>query len=234
MIKAAAYMRLSADEKYTNSMSFSVQAEHIANLAKTIGATIVESIQDNAISGAVSFKKRPGGKRIVTLIANGEINAIIALRQERIFRDTRESLEYVDLWRKQSIAVYFAEDGGTPLDITSPSGRMVFTMKSAVASYERDQTSLRVRENKAARKLQGKTYCPPKYGYNHVNGYEVPNPVEMEIISRIFQMRENGFSLRQIGRVLQSEGHKTKQGKPVWSAQMIKDILDRPLDTPKK
>jgi DNA invertase Pin-like site-specific DNA recombinase len=227
-INAVAYMRLSADEKHTGSMSFMVQADHISKLSTIINANIVESVQDNAISGAVPFNKRPGGKRVTNLIVNGQINAILALRQERIFRDTKEALLFVDMWLKQGVTVYFAEDNGSPLDVSSPAGRMMFTMKAAVASYEREQTAVRVKENKNARKMQGKTYSAPRYGYNHVDGYEVPNPVELEVIQRIKDMRKRGFSLRGIGGVLDSEGHKTKQGKSKWSAQIVKDILDRP------
>ena len=135
-------MRLSAEEKYTGSISFAVQADHITNLAKGISATIVESVQDNAISGAVPFLRRPGGRRVQSLIANGTINAIFALRQERLFRDTREALEYVDLWKQQGVTVYFAEDGGIALDASSPSGRLVFTVKAAASSYEREQDTL--------------------------------------------------------------------------------------------
>ena len=228
MINAIAYMRLSADEKYTGSISFAVQADHITNLAKGISATIVESVQDNAISGAVPFLRRPGGRRVQSLIANGTINAIFALRQERLFRDTREALEYVDLWKQQGVTVYFAEDGGIALDASSPSGRLVFTVKAAASSYEREQTSVRVKENKAARKIQGKTYSPARYGYDQVDGYDVPNLAETEIIRRVFDMRRQGLSLRKIGGILTSEGHRTKRDSSKWSAQAVNDILSRP------
>lgn len=221
-------MRLSADEKHTGSISFAVQADQIEKLAKSLSATIAESVQDNAISGAVPFLKRPGGRRVQSLIANGTINAIFALRQERLFRDTREALEYVDLWKQQGVTVYFAEDGGAALDASSPSGRLVFTVKAAAASYEREQTAVRVRENKAARKIQGKTYSPPRYGYDQVDGYDVPNIAEMEIIKRVFEMRRQGMSLRQIGSILTAEGHKTKRNSAKWSAQAVNDILSRP------
>jgi DNA invertase Pin-like site-specific DNA recombinase len=231
MIRAIAYMRLSADEKHTGSISFSVQADHIEKLAKDISATIVENVQDNAISGAVPFKKRPGGRRTQALIENGSINAIIALRQERLFRDTREALEYVDLWKQQGVTVYFAEDGGAALDASSPSGRMIFTMKAAVASYERDQTALRVRENKAARKLQNKTYSPTRYGYDQVDGYDVPNLTEMAVIKEIFRMRGEGAPLREIAGKITGGGYPTKRNKAKWSAQIINDILTRPNPT---
>lgn len=227
MINAIAYMRLSADEKYTGSISFSVQSEHIGALAAKIEANVVESVQDNGISGACPFMRRPGGKRVQALITNGSVNAIIALRQERLFRNTREALEYVDLWKQQGVTVYFAEDGGTALDASSPSGRLVFTVKAAASSFERDQTALRVRENKAARKIQGKTYSPPRYGYDQVDGYDVPNIGEMENVRRIVAMRGEGMSLRQIAKVLTDEGHKTKKNKTKWSAQAISDILER-------
>ena len=171
--------------------------------------------------------RRPGGKRVQALITNGSVNAIIALRQERLFRNTREALEYVDLWKQQGVTVYFAEDGGAALDASSPSGRLVFTVKAAASSFERDQTALRVRENKSARKIQGTTYSPPRYGYDQVDGYDVPNIGEMENVRRIVEMRGEGLSLRQIAKVLTDEGHKTKKNKTKWSAQAISDILER-------
>jgi site-specific DNA recombinase len=231
MINAIAYMRLSADEKYTGSISFSVQSEHISALAAKIEANLVESVQDNGISGACPFMRRPGGKRVQALVTNGSVNAIIALRQERLFRNTREALEYVDLWKQQGVSVYFAEDGGAALDASSPSGRLVFTVKAAASSFERDQTSLRVKENKTARKIQGKTYSPARYGYDQVDGYDVPNIAEMENVKRIVAMRGEGMSLRQIAQVLTEEGHKTKKNKAKWSAQAISDILERSIPT---
>jgi site-specific DNA recombinase len=231
MINAIAYMRLSADEKYTGSISFSVQSEHITALASKIDANLVESVQDNGISGACPFMRRPGGKRVQALVTNGSVNAIIALRQERLFRNTREALEYVDLWKQQGVSVYFAEDGGAALDASSPSGRLVFTVKAAASSFERDQTSLRVKENKTARKIQGKTYSPARYGYDQVDGYDVPNIAEMENVKRIVAMRGEGMSLRQIAQVLTEEGHKTKKNKAKWSAQAISDILERSIPT---
>jgi site-specific DNA recombinase len=233
-IRAVGYMRLSADEKQTGSISFSVQAEHIEALSKRIGADLIESVQDNAISGVVPFKKRPGGRRVQSLIGNGAVNAILALRQERLFRDTRETLEYIDLWRQQGVAVYFAEDGGKALDTESPAGKMMLTMKAAVATYERDQTAVRVRENKASRKLQGKTYSPPRYGYDQVDGYEVPNPIEQAVLQSVLQMRSEGLSLRKIGAALDAAGHKPKRRKDGrWSPQAVSDMIGRFDQTPK-
>ena len=229
-MKAVAYMRLSVDERTTGSISFSVQAEHIEALAKRLGAELVEAVQDNAISGAVPLKKRPGGKRVLALAHTGRIDAIFALRQERVFRDTREALQYADEWRQSGIAIYFAEDGGVPLDVASPSGRLVYTVKAAAASYEREQTALRVRENKASRRLQGKTYCAPRYGFDNVNGYEVPNVREQAVVVRVLVMRAAGQSLRQIAKALTSEGIRTKKSTSGWSAQAISDILSRDED----
>lgn len=235
MIRAVAYMRLSADERHTGSISFAVQAEHIDALVKKIGANLVESVRDNGISGVVPFKKRMGGKRVQALVTNGGVNAILALRQERLFRGTQEALECVDFWRQHGVAVYFAEDGGSPLDATSPSGKLLFTVQAAASTYERDQNCVRIRENKASRRLQGKTFSPARYGYDNIDGYEVANFVEQAVIVRMQEMRKEGLSLRKIGKALDEAGHPTKRtngtsGK--WSAQAVKDILDRFAQTP--
>ena len=236
MIRAAAYMRLSADEKHTGSISFAVQSEHIAALIPKIGAELVESVRDNGISGVVPFKKRPGGKRVQALVTNGAINAIIALRQERLFRGTQEALECVDFWRQHGVAVYFAEDGGSPLDATSPSGKLLFTVQAAASTYERDQNCVRIRENKASRRLQGKTYSPSRYGYDNIEGYEVENLVEQAVIVRMQEMRKTGLSLRKIAKALDDAGHPPKRVNHTsgrWSAQAINDILARFDQTPK-
>ena len=231
-MQAVAYMRLSADERQTGSISFAVQAQHIEALAANIGAFVVDAVQDNAISGAVPFKKRPGGKRVENLINTGKIEAILALRQERLFRDTKEALMYADAWERQGVKVYFAEDNGAPLDIKSPGGRLIYTVKAAAASYEREQTSLRVRENKASRKQQGKTYAPAMYGYDNVDGYTVANEKELAIIEQITKRRAAGHSLRQIAGWLNESGYPTKRGKSGWSAQIINDILKRHAQKP--
>ena len=225
--RAVAYARLSVDERISGSISFSVQAEHIEATAQRLGTHLVETVQDNAISGACPFRKRPGGKRVLALIQAGAIDAIFALRQERLFRDTREALEYADQWRQAGVAIYFAEDGGIPLDIESPHGRLVYTVKAAAASYEREQTALRVRENMTSRKMQGKTYCPARYGFDNVEGFEVPNLAEQSVIARIKALRAAGSSLRQILAVLQAEGIPPKRSAR-WSPQAINDILNRP------
>lgn len=225
--RAVAYLRLSADERISGSISFSVQAEHIEATASRLGTSIVESVQDNAISGAVPFKKRPGGKRVLALIQSGAIDAIFALRQERLFRDTKEALDYADQWRVAGVAIYFAEDGGIPLDIVSPHGRLVYTVKAAAASYEREQTALRVRENIASRRLQGKTYSSARYGFDNVDGYEVPNLAEQAVIARMQALRASGSSLRAILKILAAEGIPPKRSAR-WSPQAISDILNRP------
>lgn len=228
--RAVAYLRLSVDERISGSISFSVQAEHIEATASRLGTTIVESVQDNAISGACPFKKRPGGKRVLALIQSGAIDTIFALRQERLFRDTKEALDYADQWRQAGVAIYFAEDGGIPLDIVSPHGRLVYTVKAAAASYEREQTALRVRENIASRRLQGKTYSSARYGFDNVDGFEVPNLAEQAVIARIVALRAAGSSLRAILKILAAEGIPPKRSAR-WSPQAISDILNRPPET---
>jgi DNA invertase Pin-like site-specific DNA recombinase len=228
--RAVAYLRLSVDERISGSISFSVQSEHIEATAQRLGTTLVESVQDNAISGACPFKKRPGGKRVLALIQSGAIDAIFALRQERLFRDTREALDYADQWRQAGVAIYFAEDGGIPLDIVSPHGRLVYTVKAAAASYEREQTAMRVRENMASRRLQGKVYSASRYGFDNVDGFEVPNFQEQAVIVRIQALRASGSSLRQVAKLLQTEGIPPKRSAR-WSPQAINDILNRPPET---
>ncbi len=225
--KAVAYMRLSADEKRTGSISFSVQEQGISRVADTAGLQIIEYVQDNAVSGATGFAKREGGRRVLDLLESGKVSSIVALRSERMFRNTIEALTCVEDWTNRGFSVYFADDGGMPLDASTPSGKMIFSMRAVVATYERDQIALRIRENKFARRAQGLSYSPPRYGFDQVDGKDVPNLREQQAIALMVDLRKQGLSLRGIARSLGDAGFGPKRGAARWSAQAVKDILSR-------
>ncbi len=66
------------------------------------------------------------------------------------------------------------------------------------------------------------------YGYRRDGDTLIAVPVEQDVITRISLLRANGWSLRKIADVLNSDGVPTKQGSR-WYAMTVKDVLDNPL-----
>ncbi|WP_399457418.1 recombinase family protein [Streptomyces sp. WAC05950] len=77
----------------------------------------------------------------------------------------------------------------------------------------------------------GYAYGAPPYGWVAVAGGLAPDAREQEARARALQLRGEGVSLRAICVILDSEGHRTRSGRP-WSSGALSRILDRPAPPP--
>jgi DNA-binding transcriptional MerR regulator len=57
-----------------------------------------------------------------------------------------------------------------------------------------------------------------------------PLPGEYEVVKEMHQLRQQGYSLREIVELLNSRGVSTKTGKSKWHPQVVKEVLDRTAD----
>ncbi len=64
-----------------------------------------------------------------------------------------------------------------------------------------------------------------KYGRRLVRGREIIHKTEAKIIDQIQVMSDEGLSLRMIGKTLNQEAIKTKNGSKKWHPEMVRRIL---------
>jgi DNA invertase Pin-like site-specific DNA recombinase len=111
--------------------------------------TLVEFITDLAFSGKNT--NRPGFQKLWKLIAEGEIDFVIAAELSRLSRSVADFLSFLAHCEKHGVAVFIV---GLDLDTSSPFGRMMVVVLVALAQFEREMVAMRVRENAAARLLR--------------------------------------------------------------------------------
>ncbi len=143
-IRAALYARVS-----TIDQSLENQLPALRNYVKARGWKKTYELTDQA-SGASN--KRPGLEQILRLARAREIDAIVVYRLDRFGRSTRE---LINAWAElDELGVRFVSLT-EQMDFGSPAGKVMFSVISAMAEFERDLIRDRVRRGMERARANG-------------------------------------------------------------------------------
>ena len=141
-------------------------AKHFKTLQNTInqkleleqaGFKIDFWFSDTGISGKTCASQRPEFARLLEKIRDGE--TIVVSKLDRLGRDSIDVLQTVRMLSDRQIKVIVHQLGQT--DLTSPAGKLLLTMLSAVASMERDLLVERTQAGLARARAEGKRLGRP-------------------------------------------------------------------------
>jgi DNA invertase Pin-like site-specific DNA recombinase len=224
--KALAYIRVSTEEQASHGLSIPAQKEALESYARLRGLEIAEFIIDAGVSGGRPLGARPGGQKLLSLLAEGKASHIIALRLDRLFRDAADCLATVEAWTKRGYVLHLLDVGGNAIDTSSAAGKFMLTILAAVAEMERNLIAERIRNVLNWKRRNGKTYGHAPYGYARDGDDLIPVEAEQRALELIVDLRARGYSLRKIARILEARGIPTKRGGK-WAAATVRKLLAR-------
>jgi DNA invertase Pin-like site-specific DNA recombinase len=204
-----------------------MQRERILQYAPFAQLEIVDVLIDDGVSGGKPLDKRPAGKQLLERVRSGEVDAIVALRLDRVFRDTLDALDTVKRLDAMNIAVHFVDFGGQAFDSTTSVGKLFFVMQVAFAEFERQRIAERVRENKESRKANGRTYAVPQFGKQNLEGRVEVLDEETVLLREMQEMRTDGWGYKRIAANLNERGVPPKQHGLQWYPATVRNILQR-------
>ena len=140
-----AYVRVSTDDQSTQSQRFKISEAH----------SVDKWFEDDAVSGVIKGSNRKGMSELLKYVREGDKVVVSAI--DRIGRDTIDVLEIVSQLESQGVSVVSLREG---FDLSTPIGKAMLTMLSAMAELERSNIKARqmagIERARAAGKNLGK------------------------------------------------------------------------------
>ncbi len=152
------YARVSTAEQAQSGLGLEAQRAAIVRWAGERGATLT-IFEDAGITGT-SMEKRPALALALDAARDGAV--LVAYSLSRFARSTRDMLTIAERLKRQGADLVSLTES---IDTTTATGRLVFTLLSALTQFERDLTAERTKAALAALKARGvRLGRPPEPG----------------------------------------------------------------------
>jgi DNA invertase Pin-like site-specific DNA recombinase len=222
-MKAIGYVRVSTEEQAKGGTSLNMQKAKIAAYASLEEMELVDIIGDEGISGS-SIKGRAGVQRVLQMVRERKVDALVVFKLDRLARNTTECLSIATLCQKHGVSLRSITE---KLDTESAIGKFFFTLLASLGEMERALIGERIKAvMDRKRELGQATTGNPQYGFKVVDGHVVPDPDEQETIQRILDLHAQRVSIYEIVEILRREGRVNRRGK-VMAKTQIHSIIQR-------
>jgi site-specific DNA recombinase len=233
VLQVVSYGRVSTEEQAELGFSIEAQLEEIRTRCKAEHKVVFKEYVDAGISGK-SIEKRPALLQLLQDIESQKVSELWLWKTDRLSRKLSDLLLIMELLKRNNVTLRCVADA--EFDQTTSSGRAMMQMMGVMAEYQRNIIVENVKMGMKQRARNGKWNGGQVLGYDVV---EVPagnskesllriNPIEAELVRKIFCMYTSGQGLRSIANQLNQEGYKTKPGN-AFSSVAVKTVITNPL-----
>jgi DNA invertase Pin-like site-specific DNA recombinase len=204
-LRVIGYVRCSTTEQQVSGLGLAAQETAIRYECERRDWELVDVVKDEGESG--KSLDRPGLRTALARIATREVDGLVASKLDRISRSVADFADLLE-WFNSAGATLMAIDVG--VDTSTPGGKLVCGVFSAVSEWERDVIGQRTSDGLAARRAQGEPIS---------RAAVADNP---KLATRIKRMRERGATYQAIADRLNSDGIPTMRGAARWTVSGVR------------
>lgn len=216
--RAAIYGRYSSHMQKDTSIE--QQFLDIRRYCQEHGITIVAEYADRGISGTTD--DRPEFQRMIRDSTKGKFGFVVVWKIDRFARNRYDSAMYKARLKKHGVKVLYAKESIPD----GPEGILLESILEGSAEYYSANLAQNIRRGMLANARECKVTngsIPLGYRKGADMHYEI-DPVEAEVVRKIFRWYTDGISSVNICAMLNGAGHKTKYGRP-FGKNSLRSIL---------
>jgi site-specific DNA recombinase len=225
--RAAIYARISEDRHGTGQKVTDQEAD-CRELADRLGLEVIEPpFVDNDLSAMRSTRRGKPRRRFQDLldaIRAGQVDVVVATEPERVQRETRDLLDYIDACQPRDVPTYTVRGGN--FDLSTPDGRAHAKIVTAFKENEAEKARQRMQAARVHKAARGEwTGGRRPFGYR-ADGRTV-HPGEAGHLRWAAAQVLAGVSLHATAAELDRRGSRTSTGRR-WTATELRRVLVRP------
>lgn len=177
-MRAVLYARVS-----TRDQDPETQLQDLRRYAAARGFEVVAETVDVGVSGAK--ERRPGLDRVMALARGRAVDAVLVAGFDRFGRSVAHLVRALEEFRHLGLGFVSLRE---QLDLSSPTGRVMFAVIAAMAEFERELIRERIQAGLRRARAQGKRLGRPPRVYHR---------------DRVLPLRQAGKSIRAIAQELE-------------------------------
>jgi DNA invertase Pin-like site-specific DNA recombinase len=191
--RTAIYARSSTDVRTADT-----QLDTCRQIAPGLSLTVVEEFVDHDVSGMVPFGSRAAARRLLGVIEERSIDAVLVYRADRLARSSEELAEVAELFDWHGLELWSVADHSSPTRIIPAHLPAI----AAFAESERSALVSRMKSGAVRAAREGKwVRGPVPFGYDlDERGRLIPSPrivagmTEADLARSVFQRMAAGSS----------------------------------------
>lgn len=215
------YLRVSTEDQAKEGFSLKEQKAKITEYCNFRHYEIYDYYEDAGVS-AKTGNKRPEFERLLEDAKNKKLDTIMVVKLDRLSRSIYDLEKLMKLFEEYEIKLYCLYD---EYNTTNANGRLVARLMMSVSQNEIERTSERTKFGMDGAIKEGHIPGLTPIGYRRENKCLVVDPVDAELVKRIFTMYSRGISHFLIAKQLTEEGIKGK----LWHDSVIGKIVRNPV-----
>jgi site-specific DNA recombinase len=232
-VRAALYARVSSEQQ-TQQSTIASQVAALRQRVLSDGLLLEDELcfLDDGFSGSTLI--RPALERLRDIAWAGGFQRLYVHSPDRLARKYAWQVLLVEELQRAGVELVFLNRSIG----VSPEEDLLLQMQGMIAEYERAKIMERSRRGKrhAAQRGSVNVLCGAPYGYRYVKKHEAGGQAYYQVIAEQARVVQHIFewvgrdraTLREVCRRLREQGIPSPKGKPVWSREVIGQMLKNP------
>ncbi len=224
MMIVGIYLRVSSEDQARHGYSLFAQRESCTQRARAMGASQIIEFADEGVTGSVL--DRPGLRALRSAVRQGQLQRVVIYDPDRFARHLSHQLIVTEEIERAGVRLEFVNFDWQ----NTPEGKLFYSMRGAIAEYEREKIRLRTMTGRTEKARQGKYPLGiAPYGYRYEEGQLHIVEVEAQVVRRIFSEVASGWGLNGTAKRLTADGILTQKGRTIWHRQVVRQIARNPV-----